>query len=319
MPVAGNVAGDPHPGSWPDDLAVDDAGSIWFGEHHADQIGRMVPSGSGYVYQGYPVPTANSEMDCVIVDRTRNRVWAGESAGNKIALLDMNAANPQAVEYTVVTAGVTNPIPGDMALDPSGNPWFTSPYDTGGSAQAALGELNATTHQARYFPVPTPTTALDQIASDNAGGFWFAELLVNQIGHYTAAGQFTEYALPRPNVGPTNLAVGADGRVWVTEQSGEDVAVFDPADTTGHPWHEVAPPTPSSEPVGVCVDHAGNVWFTEFNSGKIGLIPAGTYSALDFPIPTPDSGPEDIEVAPSGGVFFSERYGNKIASITLTP
>src|SRR6185295_19474139 len=57
VPVGGNEPGSQHPGSWPDDIAADAAGNIWFAMHHANEIGRMAPDGT---YTGFPVPTPNS-------------------------------------------------------------------------------------------------------------------------------------------------------------------------------------------------------------------------------------------------------------------
>ena len=318
VPVSSNVPADPHPGSWPDDLAVDDQGSIWFGEHHADQIGRLVPAGAGYVYHGYPVPTPRGEMDCLVLDQTRRRVWVSENAGNKLVLLDTSAASPQAVEIPVTTGAKANPVPGDLGIDAAGNPWFTSPYDGDNGTANALGMLDAVTGQVSYFPTPTANGGMDAIAFDKTGAIWFVELGADRIGRY-AGGHFTEFPLPRPGVVPTNLAVDGAGRVWVTEQTANAVAVFNPADTTGQPWHEVPVPTAGSGPVGITVDQAGNVWFTEITAGKIGLVPTGTLTAVDFAIPTPDSAPEDIQIAPDGRIFFTERYGNKIGQITLSP
>src|SRR5579863_3163690 len=51
VPVATNDPTDPPPGSWPDDLYPDELGNIWFAEHHANEIGRMSPTG---VYTGFP-------------------------------------------------------------------------------------------------------------------------------------------------------------------------------------------------------------------------------------------------------------------------
>ena len=316
VPGAGNAPADPHPGPWPDDLQVDPQGTLWLAEHHADEIGRLTPSGAGYAYQGFPVPTPGSQMDSVAVDSVRHRVWVSESASNKIALLDTSATSPQAVEISAATADTPDPVPGDLALDPTGNLWFTSPYEDGTGGHNALGRVDAATLQVRYIPTPPAAAGMDGITVDASGAVWFVELHASQIGRY-AGGQFTLFPAPRPNAAPTNLALDAAGRVWVTEQGTNALAVLDPADTTGVPWHEYPLPTPLAGPSGIAVDGAGNVWCTELAAGRIGVLPSGSAHVADFSIPTPSSAPEDIQVSPDGRVFFSERYGGKVAMVTL--
>ena len=318
VPVSGNVPGDPHPGSWPDDLTVDDQGSIWIAEHHADEVGRLVPSGVGYVYHGYPVPTSHGEMDSIAWDGAHHRVWVSETAGNRLALVDTGGAAPTVSEVSVSTTSYQNPVPGDLALDAVGNLWFTSPYEDGaGTGQAALGRVDGATQQVSYLAAPTAATGMDGITFGQAGALWFVEFGAQRIGRY-AQGRFTEFTPPDAQAGPTNIRVDAAGRVWVTEQEANAVAVLDPSVTTGSPWRTIPVPTPASAPTGIAIDGRGNVWFTELAAGKIGLVPAGSSVAVDFAIPTPNSAPEDIQIAPDGRVFFTERYGNKVGEITVS-
>lgn len=323
VPVAGNAPTDPFPGSWPDDIAYDASGDIWFGEHHSDEIGELIPNGNSYQYRGYPVPTTGSLMDSIAVDSQRKLVWVSEVGGNKVARLDLNVASPQATEINVTTLSHANPEPGDLAIDASGNLWYTTPYEGDKAPNAGVGRIERTTNAVTEFHVPTQPNGLDGLTFDSAGTLWCVEIASNKIAHLVN-GSFTEINLPRPNVVPTNIAVASNGIVWVSEQdpSGNAIAAFNPADTTGHPWRELPVPTPNSLPSGLTVDQKGNVWFTEFNTSKIGVVPAGSSSVLDFSIPTANSGPEDVRAAPDGRIFFTEQYGNKIGQITvpnLTP
>src|SRR5438270_1300275 len=86
VPVQSNLPGATPAGSWPDDLAGDSLGNIWFAQHHSNEIGRMSPTGQ---YTGFPVPTQLSLMDSIAVDTVNGVVWASESDGNNIARLDM--------------------------------------------------------------------------------------------------------------------------------------------------------------------------------------------------------------------------------------
>nr|MDQ2732606.1 hypothetical protein [Armatimonadota bacterium] len=230
---------------------------------------------------------------------------------------------PQATEINVITPSHADPEPGDLALDAGGNLWYTTPYEGNAAPNAGVGRIDVTTNAVTEFTVPTQPSGLDGLTFDSAGTLWCVEIASNKIARYTN-GSFTEYDLPRPNVTPTNIVVASNGIVWVSEQdpSGNAIAAFNPSDTTGHPWRELPVPTPNSLPSGLSVDQRGNVWFTEFNTSKIGVVPAGSSTVVDFPIPTGNSGPEDVRAAPDGRIFFTEQYGNKIGQIIvpgLTP
>src|SRR5580692_6561397 len=53
-PGAGNDPTSVPGGVWPDDVAGDAAGNIWFPEHHGNAIARISPTG---VFTEFPVPT----------------------------------------------------------------------------------------------------------------------------------------------------------------------------------------------------------------------------------------------------------------------
>ena len=89
--------------------------------------------------------------------------------------------------------------------------------------------------------------------------------------------------------------------------------VLDPVART---WREYPLPTLGALPAGIAIDAADNVWFTEFSGNKIGLLPAGHTSVVEFRIPTSNSGPEDIRII-GGEPWFTEQYGNKIGVISV--
>ncbi len=305
VPVASNDPTILPPGSWPDDLHGDAQGNIWFAQHHSNEVGRMTPNGA---YTGYPVPTANSVMDGCTVDKTRGIVWVTEVDGNNVVRVDI--ASGKVTEIPVPTP---NADPGDLAVAPDGTVWFTEGYE-GGTGTARLGRINPANNQISEVAFPTPRNGLDGICVDpTSGAVWFVEIDDNQVGRYLN-GQFQEFALPRLRVTPTNPALDSHGFLWVTEQSGNAIARFDP---TANTWQEFPVPTLNALPSGITIDAQDNVWFTEFNTSKIGLIRAGTATVLEYTIPTANSGPEDIYIAADGSAYFTEQYGNKIGQLTV--
>ena len=305
VPVVSNDPSATPIGSWPDDLRTDAAGNIWFAQHHSNEIGKMSATG---VYTGYPVPAASSLMDGIVVDKTRQAVWASETQTNKLARVDMVSG-----AVTELTLPTVNSVPGDLTMAPDGTIWFTEGYE-GGTAKGKIAQLNPETNTVTEFTPPNLPSLCDGIAIAASGAVWFVENNDNNIACYFK-GQFLTFPLPRPSVNPTNIALDSQGRIWVTEQYGNAIAVFD---VNKNRWKEYPIPNLSGEPSGIAIDMHDNVWFTEFGPGKIGVLQAGSSAVVDFLIPTPRCGPEDITIAPDGSVYFTEQYGNKIGQISIS-
>jgi virginiamycin B lyase len=304
IPVVSNDPSANPPGSWPDDLRTDANSNVWFAQHHSNEIGKMTSSG---VYVGYKVPTASSLMDGIVVDQNRKVVWASETNSNKLARVDMTSG-----AVTEIALPTANAVPGDLVTAPDGTIWFTEGYE-GGTAKGKIAQLNPDTNAITEFTPPNTPSGCDGIAIAKSGAVWFVENNDNNIACYFQ-GQFLTYPLPRPGVNPTNIAIDSKGLIWVTEQYGNALAVFDAVRNT---WKEVTIPNLSGQPSGIAIDTHDNVWFTEFGPGKIGVLPAGSSTIIDFLIPSPNSGPEDIAIAADGSVYFTEQYGNQIGQITV--
>jgi virginiamycin B lyase len=303
-PGAGNDPTSVPGGVWPDDVAGDTDGNIWFPEHHGNAIARISPTG---VFTEFPVPTPNALMDGITIDNTRQIVWVTETEANNIVRLNM--ATGAVTEIPMPTPGS---VPGDLILAPDGTVWMTEGYE-GGGGSTKIAKMNPDTLQFTEYTPTTPRNGTDGLVMMPNGDVWFVEYADNRICRFSN-GVFTEFILPRSSVVPTNIARDSNLMIWVTEQQGNAIAQFNPTTST---WKEVAVPTPASDPSGVCVDKSNNVWFTEYNGSKIGVIPAGTMKAIDYVIPTPNSGPEDIQLAPDGKIIFTEQTGNKVGIISV--
>jgi hypothetical protein len=71
-------------------------------------------------------------------------------------------------------------------------------------------------------------------------------------------------SLPKAFNSACGVAVGPDGRVYVTSEGSSSIDVFAPA---GESWNLVASISDSARPCGVAVDAAGNVFVTHPNAG----------------------------------------------------
>ncbi len=203
------------------------------------------------------------------------------------------------------------------------------------------------------YPVTTPASAPQGIASGSDGNLWFTEDAANQIGRITPAGVVTEFPIPTPNTLPVGIAAGSDGALWFTERNAGQigrvaidgtVTEFPITTASGYPYFiaagpdgalwfpeyngdrigrittagvvtEFPVPTAGSKPFGITAGPDGNLWFTEDLGNQVGRITtAGVVT--EFPLPTASSGPQGIVTGPDGNLWFTEYFANQIGRIT---
>lgn len=81
---------------------------------------------------------------------------------------------------------------------------------------AMPGAVAAFTPTVNTFPLGAGSDVY-QITTGPDGNLWFTESSGNKIGKVTAAGSFTEYAVPTPSSTPWGLTAGPDGNLWFAE------------------------------------------------------------------------------------------------------
>lgn len=171
------------------------------------------------------------------------------------------------------------------------------------------------------YPIPTSSSAPQQVTKGPDGALWFTEALGNKIGRITTSGSITETAIPTYNSAAVGIANGPDGALWFTEEHGNNIGRIT---TGGTITNEYPIPTSSSAPYGIAAGPDGALWFTEFygnetvaGSGAVGRITTdGTIT--ETPTPTNYSGPFGIAAGPDGALWFTESVANKIGRITTS-
>jgi RHS repeat-associated protein len=254
-------------------------------------------------------------------------------------------------EYTVPTG---NSQPFSITVGPDQLLWFT---EQGGQRIAKVTTSGSfTEYNLGSFHMPYDITAGPD------GNLWFTDQKTGSpptayVGKSTTSGSITEYALPSGTSAPHGIAsaLGADGNLWVAENTANKIAKVTPSGTiteytvptansgpndialgsdgalwftegagnnigritTGGSITEYAVPTSSSSPSQITAGPDGNMWFTEASGNKIGRItPGGTIT--EFTVPTASSGPDGITAGPEGSLWFVENSGQKVARITTT-
>ena len=201
------------------------------------------------------------------------------------------------------------------------------------------------------FPIPTPSSAPDDITAGPDGNLWFTEGYANQIGRITPIGTITEFTIPTPYSDPQGIAAARDGNLWFTEPEANQIGRITPSGTiTGFTI-----PASHSEALEITAGPDGNLWFTEPFANQIGqlmpvntdvlnsitvpadatvttpapnsitfpagstipsgfVLPAGTIA--EFAIGASSSNPIGITAGPDGNVWFTQVNSNQIGRIT---
>jgi virginiamycin B lyase len=146
--------------------------------------------------------------------------------------------------------------------------------------------------------------------ADNA--MWFLDGLT-KIGRMAApqstwsdcchgeTGTVVEFPVPTPNPGLTDIAAGADGALWFTEQRASKIGRI----TTDGKLSEFNLGKDTC-PAGITGGPDGALWFAESCANKIGrIMTEGSIS--EIPIPNAPGGhPWKIAVGPDGNLWFTE-------------
>jgi streptogramin lyase/tRNA A-37 threonylcarbamoyl transferase component Bud32 len=194
-----------------------------------------------------------------------------------------------------------------IAVDPSGNLWFTQPASNRiGRANSSGGDNGGIDE----WPLPASESTPEAIAAAPDGTMWFTEL-GDRIGRITAQGTTSGYNLPdRAPTGLAGITAGSDRNMWFTEAQTNRIGRITPSGAI----KEFNVPTPDAGLGAITLGPDGACWFVEQRANKIGRItPDGTIS--EFPIPSANSGPGGISAGPDGAVWFTETNTGRLGRI----
>ena len=114
----------------------------------------------------------------------------------------------------------------------------------------------------------------------------------------------TEFAVPTAESHPYGITAGPDGRIWFTEESGNNIGRMT---TAGEVTAELVVPTANCQPAGITTGPDGNLWFAEYGSIPkqiVRLTPSGGFT--EFPLPSPVGAPAFLTAGPDGNLWFSQ-------------
>lgn len=208
---------------------------------------------------------------------------------------------------------ITGNQPIFVALDGSGNVWFTTPNNS------MIGEFSPATQQfVGQWPV-TPNTGPWDLTFNN-GKIWYTEHLVSAIGEFDPVTHtYQDFQTPTANSFPYGI-VGSDpvnsNLVWFTENS-DTVGKIGVINTTNNKITEYsirAQPLSGLTPHLIALDANGNPWWTEGWVRAVGVINLAAASASKCGVSSGDC----IGVTEYGlGSNTSTCGGSHISGISL--
>jgi streptogramin lyase len=126
----------------------------------------------------------------------------------KLALF--NPTRQSWVTTVALPSGYGQPL--FVAIDASGNIWFTMPVTN------SIGMYNPTNATVTQWSVPTSAAGPWDLAIDSTGKIWFTEHYVNQIGSFNPSTHiFHEIATPTANSQPYGITIDSSNNIWFTE------------------------------------------------------------------------------------------------------
>jgi virginiamycin B lyase len=287
-------------------FAEDAEGGIWFTEGDNNSVSRLAPDGA---VASHRLPTVNAEPSSVALAPDGN-VWFAEMDGRKVGYLSQDGR--------VVEFDVRGGAPFRIAVDASGEAWFTQMADHDSGDHAHHGIQSGVGHVDRqggvhFYPAPEgwPTS----IAIDARGQVW-TTLLVSgnsndkakgRIARLTPDGRWKTVSVWDVYSCPRNLVPDATGGIFFSDGCRGTVGY---REAQGRLREWTLPNGTRIQDMALGGD--GKLWFTDRK--RIGYVVEGKVTFVD----RADNGDATMAllVTRKGDVVFSEFYNYNINRLT---
>jgi streptogramin lyase len=293
--------------------ALDAGGNVIVSDPYVDANGKPVtiaigaaPNPNNEIVLNATTLSAPSSGVTVTYDGTATAAYASTltatpSNGIPAASTTLTLIGPK---ETVFPIPGTTPFPFGITAGPDGNVWFTM------LSASKIGRITPSGIMTLFQPPNCPCD-LEGIVSGPLGDLWSADNVNGLQLTVPGTGVSTVQNAGSPGKRPTGIAVGSDGGVWYTEESGNSIGRLYPGiGETTFPL-----PVAGGSPLGIAAGPDGNLWFCELTGNKIGRITT-TGTITEFPLPHPLSDPAYITAGPDGNLWFTEQGASRVGRIT---
>ncbi|TAJ19822.1 MAG: lyase [Dehalococcoidia bacterium] len=254
-------------GAGPHDVAPAADGGVWYTAQRQGALGYLDPK-SGKTRQ--IALGAGSAPHGVIVGAD-GAAWVTDGGLNAIVRVDPKT---DAVTVYRLPASRGGANLNTATFDKRGRVWFTG-------QSGIYGVLDPATKEIRVFDAPRGAGPYG-ITTTPDGTVWYASLANSYVGRIDVeSGRVEVIDPPTKAQGARRVWSDAQGRVWVSEWTAGQVAVYDPA---GRSWAERKLPGSSPQAYAVYVDERGAVWLSDFAANALVRYDPATTEFKSFPL-----------------------------------
>lgn len=284
------------------DITAGSDGNVWFTDPGTNSVGKMTPAGA---VTEYPLQVADAGPNSITKDSSGN-IWIDEGGTNCSCLARISNAGSVSATYAVYHSGC-QPYPVNVAVDKSGNVWYTN------GACSFIGYVNPATGLGKVFG--SITTDHPLLAGPD-GNVWSTQVSSNgaQLWSIDASGTLTKYDTQIQAA--DFLTIGNDGNLWFTDDTTSGTSYVGYMDLSTHkivseypiPQQSGTGWYPMPEELAQGAD--GNVWFSEsLQQNTFGFVAPGTGRVTQpafYGNPTmPQKTPGKLIEGPDGNLWFS--------------
>jgi virginiamycin B lyase len=239
----------------------------------------------------FPVLTRGS-MPFGVATGVDGSLWFTERRANKIAKFDPNITGFR--EYPI---SIADSAPQSIVVDASGEVWFTA------NGQGYIGMLDAASGEITGYDLGPRARDPYSIVDAADGSLWFTARRGNVVGRLDRRDGSTTFRDLPAGALPTDLVMGQDGSVYVSESGSRKIARIVPGMLD---VREFTLP-PGASPRGIALGTDGTLYYTDYARGKLGHLDPAKHQVREWDTPNgARSKPYAIAVAPDGHVWFTE-------------
>lgn len=220
------VADPSHPGqtqrlpSAPNDIALDQHGTLWFTELNADAIGAL-NTATGAIRQ-YPLSdqkNASALNPYGITVDSHGIIWFSEASFNRLGRLDPASGSVRYFTPPNLTSSLM-----ELASDAHGHIWATV------FANGRLLQFDPLASSFSVYSSPVANNgsgSLYGLTVASNGDIWVTVTSENRIARFDVQKQrFYAYTIPTPNSLPIGLVEDAHHAIWFTESGSDKIGVL---------------------------------------------------------------------------------------------
>ncbi|MCL4435895.1 MAG: hypothetical protein M1503_01730 [Thaumarchaeota archaeon] len=308
----------PTPNSGPIGITMDSNGLIWFAETNVSRIARFSPGNLTFKEYAFPLTDAlrkNGAKIWGMVFDVKGRLWFTEATEAAIWMFDSSAETFERFPLR------PNVFPMQIAIDSSGEIWFTELYGNQIGRLDSSKVVNNTREGITEYLIPTSDAGAISLIFDKERRIWFTEPFSRKVGMFDPQTvRFKEYAMPGSVFTLVGLTADSAGRLWITDHGSSEFYRFDPGTGVFNEYStSPAPLLNVSLPYYLARDSNGKIWMNEHYGNFIAMIDPETEVLTEYSIPTRNprfGGIADalqLTVDKNNNIWFTEWTANKIA------